>query len=225
MGGLANIRKILKAINVYGELICSYFRIDEHINADNAQLVSLNNMNRTEVVNSRISIDNIWQRTEILFRRITTNYQRVTPDNSTDINSLTETVQKLARFLTVQTWEHPSVEFLRRGGLHNTNSSTFLDVGDTMDTQIVEVSKEYPLEHPLSQVSNRSSTKRGVFADRNYVKFIPNVVSIVDQVLQQAHDLVQLSTQREFTELNIRIRNLQEQNEPLRNQVSSFTRE
>ena len=85
--------------------------------------------------------------------------------------------------LTVQTWEHPSVEFLRRGGLHNTNPSTFLDVSDIMDTQIVELSKEYPLEHPLNQVSNRSSARRGVFQDRNYVKFIPNVVSIVDQVL------------------------------------------
>ena len=77
-----------------------------------------------------------------------------------------------------------------------------------MDTQIVELSKEYPLGHPLSQVSNRSSTRRGVFLDRNYVKFIPNVVSIVDQVLQQGHNLVQLSTHREFTELNLRIRNL-----------------
>ena len=215
LGGLANIRRILKAINVYREFICSYFRIDEHINADHAHLVSLNNMNRTQVVTSRISIENVWQRTEILFRRITTNCQRVTPNNNTEINSLTETVQKLARFLTVQTWEHPSVEFLRRGGLHNTNSSTFLDVGDIMDTQIVELSKEYPLGHPLSQVSNRSSTRRGVFPDRNYVKFIPNVVSIVDQVIQQGHDLVQLSTQREFTELNLRIRNLQEQNEAL----------
>ena len=88
------------------------------------------------------------KKTEILFRRITTNYQRVTPDNSAEIISLTETIQKLARFLTIQTWEHPSVEFLRRGGLHNTNSSTFLDVGDMMDTQIVELSKEYPLGHP-----------------------------------------------------------------------------
>ena len=57
------------------------------------------------------------------------------------------------------------------------------------------------------------------------MKFIPNVVSIVDQVLQQGHDFVQISTHREFTELNLRIRNLQEQNEALRNQVSDFTRE
>ena len=40
LGGLANIRRILKAINVYSEFICLYFRIDEHFNADNAHLVS-----------------------------------------------------------------------------------------------------------------------------------------------------------------------------------------
>ena len=36
LSNLSNIRRILKAINVYREFICSYFRIDEHINADNA---------------------------------------------------------------------------------------------------------------------------------------------------------------------------------------------
>ena len=111
LGGLVNKRRILKAINAYREFICSYFRIDEHINADRAHLVSLDNMNRTEVITSRISIDNVWQQTEIIFRKITTNHQRVT-DNSAEVNSLKETVQKLARFLTIQTWEHPSVEFL-----------------------------------------------------------------------------------------------------------------
>ena len=93
----------------------------------------------------------------------------------------------------MQPLEQPVVDFLRRGGLHNTNSSTLLSVGDFTDTQIIELCKE--LGHPLSQVNSSSSTRRGVFNETTYVKFIPNVVSIVDQVMQQGHDLVQISTQ------------------------------
>ena len=58
---------------------------------------------------------------------------------------------------------------MERGGLHNTNSSIFIDVGDLTDTKIVELSKENPLEHPLSQISDSSSTRRGV-TETDYVK-------------------------------------------------------
>ena len=63
-----------------------------HIHANRAQIAIMNSMSRMEIVTSRISIDNVWQRTD---RKITTNYQRVTSDNSAGINGLTETVQKL----------------------------------------------------------------------------------------------------------------------------------
>ena len=225
-------------------------------------------MSSTETVNARISINNYWQRTEIMFHKITPNYERLTPDSSAEINSLTETIKKLARFLTVQLWEHLSVDFFleelvffffrvlvslsfltyfevnylheyqvswnetfgkwtnlcfcwipsQTPGLHCKNSSTFLSVGDLTDTQVIELSREYPLGHPWSQVSSSFSTRRCVFNERNYVKFIPNVVSIVDQVMQQGRDLVQMNTQREY----LRIWNLQEQNEALRNQVLSM---
>ena len=45
-------------------------------------------------------------------------------------------------------------------------------------------------------------------------------MSIVDQVARQGHDLVQMNTRRELTDMSLRVRSLQEQNDALRSQVS-----
>ena len=71
-------------------------------------------------------------------------------------------------------------------------------------------------------MSEISSTRRDVFSDRDYVKFIPIVVITADQIEKQGHDLVQMNTRRGLTDMTLRILSLQEQNDALRSQVSSM---
>ena len=64
-----------------------------------------------ETISARISTDHVRQQTEILFHKISLNYQKKSTENSAATSSLTETIQKLAKFLTVQPWEAATVGF------------------------------------------------------------------------------------------------------------------